>query len=341
MKIRITKKTKKIIAGYISILLIFFLIVEVLPKVTDIFETTQILKPGNLKLSYETTGYLIKDESVAVAPQSGSIEYLVEPATAVKKGFPVVKLQPYSEESSKHARFGEYTERLKGFDGVEADCNAPISGVVSYKIDGYENYFTPEKMAKIRRKTVEDLSYDAADLERKTVIKNEPVFKVSCDDIWYILCWVNEETAKTYSEGRDVIIELPEGNVEAEIYSVKKEEQDYRVIFELDVYYKAFAESRAEEISIVMSDNEGLLVDNECIIEKEGETGVYVVNKNSDYIFTPIKIIASDKKQSVIEDVTFYDEEGWQVYTVDVYDEVLKHPESALEKELQQEREEE
>ena len=55
MKIRITKKTKKIIAGYISVLLILLVITEVLPKVTDVFETTQILKPGNLKLSYETT----------------------------------------------------------------------------------------------------------------------------------------------------------------------------------------------------------------------------------------------------------------------------------------------
>ena len=37
--------------------------------------------------------------------------------------------------------------------------------------------------------------------------------------------------------------------------------------------------------------------------------------------------------------VTFYDEEGYQVYTVDVYDEVLKNPKGALEEDLEAEKE--
>lgn len=49
-------------------------------------------------------------------------------------------------------------------------------------------------------------------------------------------------------------------------------------------------------------------------------------------------MIASDEKQSVIDDVTFIDEEGNQVYTVNVYDEVLRHPKSALEKDLEEEK---
>ena len=341
MKIKFTKKTKKAICIYIAALLILYVVIEVLPKVTDIFETTEILEPGNLKLSYETTGYFIKEESIGIADDNGDIEYLVEEGTAIKRGHPLVAVEADPDAGEKSPRFGEYTERLKGYDGLYKDYKAPISGVYNLSIDGHEKMFNPKKMDKLDRATVEALSYNTADLERKSVIKGEPIYKVTWDDYWYILCWVDEKTAATYSEGRSVVLELEEGNVKAKIQSLKKEKDstDYRVIFYLNVYYEALAETRTDKINIVTSDNEGLIVDNKCIIEKHGQKGVYVVDKNGDYSFTRIKVIAYDDKKSVIDDVTFYDEEGNQVFTVDVYDEVLKNPKGALEKDLEAEKE--
>ncbi len=339
MKTKLSKKTKKAICIYIAALLILYIVVELLPKVTDIFETTQVLEPGELKISYETKGYLIKDECVGIAPESGKVQYLVSVGTAVKKGHTVVSVDTGEEKSDSEPRFGEYTDMLKGYEGLSEEYNAPISGVFSLTIDGYEDYFIPENMEKVKRDTVEGLSYKSVNLERKSVIKGEPVYKISADDNWYVLCWVNEDTAKTYSEGTKVTLELPEGSVDAEVYKVKKEEDDYRVIFYLDVYYEAFCESREVDMSIVTSDNEGLIVDNKCIVEKNGQKGVYVIDKNGDYTFTRIKIISSNDKQSVIDDVTFIDDDGNQVYTVDVYDEVLKHPSGALEDDLKKETE--
>ena len=52
MKTKLSKKKKKAICIYIAALLLLYIVVEVLPKVTDIFETTQILEPGDLKISY-------------------------------------------------------------------------------------------------------------------------------------------------------------------------------------------------------------------------------------------------------------------------------------------------
>ncbi len=341
MKINLNKKTKKAISIYAVALIILYLVIYILPKVTDVFETTQVLEPGNIKLAYDTTGYFVKEESVGIASDSGDIEYLVEVGTAVKRGHELVTVKEDKDAGDKIPRFSEYTERLKGYDGLYKAYDAPISGVFSLTVDGYEDYLIPEKMDKVKRDTVEHLSYNTAELDRKSVIKGEPIYKVTWDDYWYILCWVDKKTAETYTEGRLVILELPEGNVKAKIQSIKKEKDgnDYRIIFYLNVYYEALAESRAEDISIVTSDNEGLIVDNKCIIEKDGKKGVYVVDKNGDYHFTPIKVIAYDDKQSVIEDVTFYDEEGYQVYTVDVYDEVLKNPKGALEEDLEAEKE--
>ena len=338
MKTKLSKKTKRIIAVYLAALLLLYIVVEVLPEVTDIFETTQTLEPGTLRIAYETTGYLIKDESVGIAPESGEIQYLVAVGTAVKKGYPIVAVTPDGGDS-KDSRFSEYMDKLKGYEGLSEDYNSPISGVFSLTVDGYEDYFTPAKMDKIKRETVESLSYKSANLERNSVIEGEPIYKVSNDDNWYVLCWVDKETAESYSEGREVSLELPEGTVDASVHSVREDGDDYRVIFYLNVYYEAFCESRAVDMSIVTSDNDGLLVDNKCIVEKDGQQGVYVVNKNGNYVFTRISVISTDGEQSVIEDATFIDEDGNQVYTVDVYDEVLKHPDSALESDLQKESE--
>ena len=336
MKTKLSKKTKRVIFIYLAVLLMLYIVVEVLPEVTDIFETTQTLEPGTLRLSYETTGYLIKDETVGIAPESGDIQYLVSVGTAVKKGYPIVEVTAEGGKDGE-SRFSEYTDRLKGYEGLSEEYSSPVSGIFSLTIDGYEDYFTPQKMDKIKRETVEGLSYDAASLERNSVIKGEPIYKVSADDNWYVLCWADKETAKTYTEGRNVSLELPGGAVDASVYSVRKDGDDYRVIFYLDVYYEEFCESRAVDMSVVTSDNEGLLVDNRCIVEKDGHKGVYVVNKNGDYVFTRISVISTDGEQSVIEDATFVDEDGNQVYTVDVYDEVLKHPGSALEDDLKDE----
>lgn len=339
MKTKLTKKTKKAICIYVAALLILYIVVEILPKVTDIFETTQVLEPGNLKLSYETDGYFIKEESIGIAYETGDIEYLTQVGESIKKGHELVAVDKGGNDGDKSPRFGEYTQRLKGYKGLYTEYTAPISGVFSLTIDGYEDYLTPENMDKVKKDTVENLSYKSVDLERKSVIKGEPIYKITWDDYWYILCWVDGETAESYSEGKSVLLELPEGTVDAEIHSIKKEKDggDYRVIFYLNVYYEALTENRCEKMNIVTSDNEGLIVDNKCIIEKNGNKGVYVVDKNGDYSFTRIKVIAYDDKHSVIDDVTFIDEDGNQVYTVNVYDEVLKNPKNALEKDLKDE----
>lgn len=339
MNIKLSKKTKKIICIYIAALLLLYIVVEVLPSVTDIFETTQILKPGNLKISYETTGYILKDESVGIAPEAGEVQYLVGIGTAVKKGHPVVSVKP-DKDNNKEPRYAEYIENLKGYDGLWNEEEAPISGVFSLTIDGYEDYFIPANMNKIKRDDVEKLSYDPVNLQRDSVIKGEPVYKISADDNWYVLCWIDGKTAETYTEGEHVTLELSEGSVDAKVHKIKKEGRDYRVIFYVDVYYEAFCKNRIEKMSIVISDNEGLIIKNKCIIEKNGDKGVYVKNKNGDYVFKKIKIISGNEKESVIEDATFFDDEGNQVYTVDVYDEVLKHPASALQDDLRKEQEE-
>lgn len=335
MKTRITPKTKRAILIYLVILLALYLVVQVLPKVTGMFETTQVLEVGNLALTCETTGYLVKDEYICIADEAGDITYKEKVGTVVKKGHKLCKVKDDSSKDDRENRFLTYVDRLGDYKKVTKSYKAPISGVFSLTMDGYEGVFTKEKMKKLDRATVESYNYKNANLERSSIFKGEPVYKVSGDDEWYVLCWMDKADASHYQEGDSVTLKLPDGDVRAVVWFVGEDDEAARVIFNLDVYYETFTDTRQARMTVVARADEGLIVSNDCIVELNGVQGVYVVNKNGIDKFTPIKVISTDGINSVLKATTYYDDEGRQVNTVDVYDKVLKHPESALRKDLQ------
>ena len=63
---------------------------------------------------------------------------------------------------------------------------------------------------------------------------------------------------------------------------------------------------------------------NSSIAEKNGQKGVYVKQKNGDYKFVRINVIATDGENSVVSRMYFLDEKGKTITTVQNYDEVLK-----------------
>lgn len=334
MKIKIAKKTKSILLGYIALLVLLYLIIYALPKVTDIFETTQILEPGTLTVSCDAEGFLVKDEAIVTAEETGNIEFLLDEGTVVKKGTKLVKLEATpaadGEEKTVGNKYKPYLEKLVNYENIYSGAKAPISGVYSRHIDGGEKYFSTDNLDNIRKEKAEESEIRALDLNRTNVVKGEPIFKISGDDNWYIVCWMEPWEAKSYQEGLGVDLELPAGSVKATVYTNTEEKASgityHRVIFYLNAYYEEFCTTRKADMVIVISNSSGLIVDNDCITRKDGVKGVYVVTKNNEYIFKPIKIKATDGKQSVLYDGTFTNEKYEQVVTVNVYDEVIKNP---------------
>ena len=98
MKIKITKKTRRIIAIYLAVLVILYLAAFQIPGMTTLFETTQVLENGTLEVSCEATGYVVKDEAVCTAPATGEISYTTESGTVVKKGTPIVRIEESGEK---------------------------------------------------------------------------------------------------------------------------------------------------------------------------------------------------------------------------------------------------
>ena len=339
MKTKIPKKTRRIVACYLAALIILYVVIYVVPKVTDLFETTQVLENGTLVISCDAEGYVVKNETISLADKTGEIEYKIVPGTIIKKGTTVVSFKSKDTEEEDKSIHGKYESLLEGlgdYSGVKSGEKSPISGILSLNMDGNEKYFAVNNLKNITHDGVKGLDYGTVDLERGKVIKGEPIFKISDDDNWYVVCWLGKKDAKGYEEGTQVELQLPDGNVSATVESVKKEGREFKVVFYANTYYKTFSETRKSDMTIVKSNNTGLIIDNECIIEVDGVKGVYVIDKDGDYSFKPVNVTATDGKQSVLSEKTFTNDKYELVETVIVHDEVLRNPERALEQEKEE-----
>lgn len=327
------KKNRRYVYIFILILIALYIIIYVVPKVTGAFETTEILEAGTLQGTEETVCYFVRDESVYEAGTAGSLKYAIAEGTHVRKGTKVAFLTAENRKSDtdkkkkkETSQYEDMITRLSDQVIRTMDCKAQSSGIVSYYIDGYESFFTPDKLESLKYEDVKELEIEAKDTTRKSTLEKEPIFKISDNDNWYLVCWVEAASVARYEVGNSVTIQLAAGDVKATVENIIEAGDQWKIIFRSNRYYKDFSKSRMEKTRIVTQDYSGLIAENSSITTKDGQPGVMVRQTDGEYVFTRVKILARSGDYSVLKDETFIDEQGNTVNTVKVYDEILKKP---------------
>lgn len=268
------------------------------------------------KLEEQKSAYIKAGETELAARQDEQIKRLNQ-----KKDYIEATDQSAKEEIVKQNQTSNGT-------GIIPDnyiCNT--NGVVSYYVDGYESEFTPENMALLNREKVESLNIDVQNIARESTQVKEPLYKIVDNKKWYVAFWVAPANIVKYEKGKKITLNLPLGPVEGKIYDIIDDKGEWLVILEFNKYYKEFAQIRKIDAEVVTSDYDGLIIKNESITTQDGQPGVYVKNKNGDFVFKPVKIITSDGESSLVEVSYFYTDNGAKkVETVNIYDEILKKP---------------
>lgn len=307
MKKRTKGKGKRIILYLFLIsLLVLSTIIYVLPTVTGALVKTSVVEYGSLQVIDSVTCYFVRDEKVVTADASGSIQYYFEEGDLVRKGTKVLDLVP---AGGKYVLSDNY--------------------LVSYYIDGHEDFFTPDNLSKISREEVETLDLEVHDTRREKAVSGEPLYKLVDNGVWYAVFWVDQENIVKYTKGSPVKMQFPLGNVEGKTFDIIDDHGLWKVVLRFTKYYEDMAKLRTTNAKVVTSDYEGLMVANENITTKEGKPGVYVKDISGEFIFTPVSVITSDGEYSLVE-CSFYNEEVSgtveRISTVEAYDEILKHP---------------
>ena len=218
-------------------------------------------------------------------------------------------------------------------EGIEY-VNAPVSGTISYKIDGYEEILTPEKFDTINKDLLESIEIKTGQI----IATNSESGKIIDEFNFYIACILSSEISQEAEVGDDVTIRLSSGKeVSATIEYISEEDNDRIIIFEVNQNIQDLISYRKISLDIVWWSSSGKKIPNESIAkEQKGENEIsYVIRKRDNYedkIY--VKILRSNDKYSVVTNYTrdelkelgFTTEEIRNVNNITIYDEILKKP---------------
>ena len=176
--------------------------------------------------------------------------------------------------------------------------SAPISGVVSYRVDGLEETLTPESFDSLTTEYLQGLDLKAG----KIVATSEEAGKVIDNFNCYIATVIKSSEAQNAKVGDKVKVRLS-NNVEvpAKINKVLKEDDGENIIIlELKKQIEELINYRKITFDLIWWDAIGLKVPNQAIIDIDGLN--YVVRNRAGYLSKIlVKVTKQGEKYSIVE----------------------------------------
>lgn len=245
----------------------------------------------------------------------------------------VIKKAKMTGELSKAGTYLKqlYDERTKLEEQLNSGAeyiSAPISGLVSYKVDGLEEILTPKDFSVLNKEMLENLNLKTGQL----IATNDECGKIIDTSSCYIATITDSEEAKTAELGDKVQIRLSNNNViDAVIEYISQENENERlIVLEIDREIKELANYRKISFDLIWWSTTGLKVPNQAIVEQDGLN--YVVRNRAGYLSKIlVKVERNNGKYSI---VTNYKTEefkelgipGNQMKNISIYDELILNP---------------
>lgn len=324
-----SKKWIAAIAIYLGLLTVCLVVLYAVPSVRGILERTYIAEYGELDVKDEVSAFIVRDEDVFVAKQSSDVNRLIEEGELVKAESAVVELSPREGDDStaEKGSFDDIVKELGKSSKMTESGYTSESGYVSYSVDGAEAELTTERMEELTKEDYKSLTDRRSKQTPKSKCRQgEPVFKIVKNSKWYLVYYTDKENGARYSEGNYMYMDVAGEDIRVRVYRVDELEEEMRVMLECKSFFEGFLDSRSMETTVTLKSAEGLILEEDSIVEKDGQTGVFVKNKIGEHVFKPVLIIASDDGKCVAYSDIYVDADGNFVETIATYDEIIAEP---------------
>lgn len=178
---------------------------------------------------------------------------------------------------------------------------APMSGIVSYKIDGYEDFFSSKNIDYLNRELLENIDIRTGQLIESSNEKAKIVNNYQC----YIAAIMDSDEAKNAKIGDRVSLEflnLPA--IEATIEKIFEEEIGTRVIvFKINYDVEKLLDARKISVNVIWWSKSGLKVPNSAIITEEDKN--YIIRNKAGYKEKVlIKVLKQNENYTIIGNYT-------------------------------------
>lgn len=222
----------------------------------------------------------------------------------------------------------EYEKQLNS--GAES-LTATESGLVSYRVDGYEEILTPEDFGKYTKEFLNDLNLKTGQIIPTSNESGKIIDNYYC----YIVCVLDSEYAKDAEVGDEVKLRLPSGNeVETTIEYKTIEDGDYIITLKIDKGVEELINYRKISFNIIWWSASGLKIPNQAISteEKAGNEISYVTRTRIGYEDKIIiKILKQNRRYAIVTKYTseelkelgYTSQEILSMPNIAIYDEIL------------------
>lgn len=257
-------------------------------------------------------------------------EYKKEISNLVTK-----KAQIAGDLSPKGSYLNQLIEQRKGYEsqlnsGAEY-VKAPMSGIVSYKVDGLEETLTPDNFSSLSKEYLENLDLKTG----KIVATSEESGKIIDNFSCYIVTISSSEEAKNAEIGQNVKIRLSNNmEISAEITNlIEEDEKEIVMILKIEKEIEELINYRKISFNLIWWDDSGLKVPNQAILKEDNLN--YVVRNRAGYLNKIlVKIKKQGEKYAIVESYTtdelkklgFTNEEIVAYKKISLYDEILLNP---------------
>ncbi len=227
----------------------------------------------------------------------------------------------------------QYENQLN--EGAEY-LNAPISGVVSYKVDGYEDVLTTDDFSNLSTEFLEGLNLKTGQVVADSTESAKIINNFEC----YIACSLDSEQASSVEIGDAVKLRLPnEAEITSDVEYVKQDGDKILIVFKIDQQVQELISYRKISFDIIWWSDSGKKIPNDAIgTETKGENQVaYVIRTRGGYQTKIwVKILRQNDKYAIVDNYTstelkelgYTDEEIKGRATLTLYDEILRKPTS-------------
>ena len=303
-------------------------IVELDSKVQEVMANDSSLLTADMKLLENQIDEKVKNIN-KITDVSKLTEYKKEIDNLITK-----KAKIAGESSPKGSYLRQLIEERKKYEselnsGAEY-VKAPISGVVSYRVDGLEETLTPENFGSLSKQYLESLNLKTG----KIVATREECGKVIDNFTCYIATITSSEEAKQATVGQKIKIRLSNNTeISAQITNIIEENDERLIILKLNKQVEELIKYRKITFDLIWWDSTGLKVPNQAIV-KENDLN-YVVRNRAGYLSKIlVKVNKQGDKYSIVDsysneelkEIGYTDTEIANYRKISLYDEILINP---------------
>lgn len=214
------------------------------------------------------------------------------------------------------------------------DITSSISGIVSYMIDGYEDFLTPDRISELTLKDIENIEEKGIqkDIEGAGVEEGKPFAKVITDIEYYLVMALDSKLAKEYKVDDSINIKLNElGKVITGTVFYRSNNMEGKEILAVKVSnaVSETASLRKLNIDLIKNQYSGLKVPLRSLrnIDMNEKTAEICLVKANRARFVKVEIVGKNEEFAIIKNIDkSIDSDNGNGYSISLYSSYIVNP---------------